>query len=62
MGEDVGYLPSCYKDEGVGEGLVLAFRAKCKGRPRKPLAEVLLGTPRCAPLRLALYKHLACRL
>ena len=24
------------------------------GRPRKPLAEVLLGAPRCAPLRLAL--------
>jgi hypothetical protein len=33
---------------GVRGGLL----AKCKGRPRKPLAEVLLGAPRCAPLRL----------
>jgi hypothetical protein len=27
-------------------------KSSAKGRPRKPLAEVLLGAPRCAPLRL----------
>ena len=26
-----------------------------RGRPRKPLAEVLLRAPRCAPLRLLLF-------
>ena len=43
----------------MGEGDFLPL--KCKGRPREPLAEVILGTPRCAPLRLFCYKQMACR-
>ena len=43
------------KDENelgkAGEGW-LKVEGNAKGRPRKPLAEVLLGAPRCAPLRL----------
>jgi hypothetical protein len=39
--------------KGMGEGWFEAA-ANAKGRPRKPLAEVLLGAPRCAPLRLIL--------
>jgi hypothetical protein len=35
--------------EGEGEGLE---SENAKGRPRKPLAEVSLEAPRCAPLRL----------
>jgi hypothetical protein len=46
------------KTKLVWDGMIGAFGGpgwllgKCKGRPRKPLAEVLLGAPRCAPLRL----------
>jgi len=48
-----------WRKEAGGNNLAVKTRKRealggvyAKGRPRKPLAEVLLGAPRCAPLRL----------